>query len=84
MIADNLGVDIWSSLVDEGVAYGSARMAAKAVGSDARAWDKLTESYRPDPWRGQQYTQWYEEYRQLYRSVKDEYKRIAILLERGE
>jgi len=49
-----------------------------------RAWVKLTESYRPDPWRGQQYTQWYEEYRQLYRSVKDQYKRISTLLERGK
>jgi len=84
MIADNLGVDIWSPLVDEGAAYGSARMAAKAVGSDTSSWVKLTESYRPDPWRGQQYTQWYEEYRQLYRSVKDQYKRISTLLERGK
>ena len=84
MLADNLGVEIWSPLVDEGAAYGSARLAATAVGSDTRAWVKLSETYRPDPWRGQQYTQWYEEYRQLYRSVKDEYKRIAILLERGK
>ena len=84
MLADNLGVDIWSPLVDEGAAYGSARLAAKAVGSDTHAWVKLTESYRPDPWRGQQYTQWYEEYRQLYRSVKDQYKRISTLLERGK
>ena len=84
MLADNLGVNIWSPLVDEGAAYGSARLAAKAVGSDTSSWVKLTESYRPDPWRGQQYTQWYEEYRQLYRSVKDQYKRISTLLERGK
>jgi hypothetical protein len=52
--------------------------------SDTRSWVKLTESYRPDPWRGQEYTQWYEEYRQLYWSVKDQYKHIATLLERGK
>ena len=84
MLADNLGVDIWSPLVDEGAAYGSARLAAKAVGSDTCGWIKLTETYRPDPWRGQQYTQWYDEYRRLYRAVKDEYKHIATLLERGK
>lgn len=67
-----------------GSADGSARLAAKAVGSDTRTWVKLTESYRPDPWRGQEYTQWYEEYHQQYRSVKDQYKRISTLLERGK
>lgn len=67
-----------------GSADGSARLAAKAVGSDTRTWVKLTESYRPDPWRGQEYTQWYEEYHQQYRSVKDQYKHIATLPERGK
>jgi len=58
--------------------------SVKAVGSDTRTWIKLTETYRPDPWRGQRYTQWYEEYRQQYRSVKDQYKHVATLLERGK
>jgi xylulokinase len=84
MLADNLGLEIWSPLVDEGAAYGSARLAAQAVGADTSSWVKLAESYRPDAWKGQQYALWYEEYRQLYRSVKDRYARVATLLERGK
>jgi hypothetical protein len=52
--------------------------------SDARSWVKLAETSRLDPWRSQQYTTWYEEYRQLYWSVKDQYRRIQNLLERGK
>jgi hypothetical protein len=39
--------------------------------SDTRRWVKLAETSRLDPWRSWQYTPWYEEYRQLYWSVKD-------------
>jgi sugar (pentulose or hexulose) kinase len=78
-LASTSGVLSWTK-----AAYGSARLAAKAVGSDTCAWVELTESYRLDPWRSQQYTTWYEEYRQLYWSVKDQYRRIQNLLERGK
>ncbi|MFZ2413433.1 MAG: xylulokinase, partial [Candidatus Cryosericum sp.] len=47
MLADNLSTPIWSPLVDEGAAYGSARLAADAVGVDTSRWVKLVERYDP-------------------------------------
>jgi hypothetical protein len=44
----------------------------------------IVDCTRQDAWRGQQDRLWYEEYRQLYRSVKDQHKRISTLLERGK
>lgn len=83
-VLEQLTIDRNCQVMGVSVSGRFCTLAAKAVGSDTRTWVKLTESYRPDPWRGQEYTQWYEEYHQQYRSVKDQYKHIATLLERGK
>ncbi|MFA5789766.1 MAG: hypothetical protein WC976_01690 [Caldisericia bacterium] len=36
----------------------------------------IVDCARQDAWRNQQYTEWYEEYGQLYRAVKHRYRRI--------
>ena len=82
MLADNLGTPVWSPLVDEGAAYGSARLAANAVGADTTGWVKLVERYEPSEERGRQYDPWFAEYKELYRSLRERFKSTARLTER--
>lgn len=79
MLADNLGTEVWSPLVDEGAGYGSARLAANAVGMDTAGWVKLVERYEPDVARGREYTPWFGEYKELYRALQDRFKMSARL-----
>lgn len=82
MLADNLGTPIWSPLVDEGAAYGSARLAANAVGTDTTGWVKLVDRYEPDEERGRQYTPWFAEYKEIYQSLQGCFRTSARLAER--
>jgi xylulokinase len=82
MLADNLGTPIWSPLVDEGAAYGSARLAANAVGLDTSRWVKLVERYDPDASRRRQYDPWFAQYKELYRALKEQFKDTRRLAER--
>ncbi|MHB8107295.1 MAG: xylulokinase [Candidatus Cryosericum sp.] len=82
MLADNLGTPVWSPLVDEGAAYGSARLAANATGIDTTGWVKLVERYVPDEERGRQYAPWFAEYRELYQALRERFKAAARLVER--
>lgn len=82
MLADNLGTTVWSPLVDEGAAYGSARLAANAVGEDTTGWVKLVERYEPNEERGRQYAPWFAGYKELYRDLREHFKTTARLMER--
>jgi xylulokinase len=79
MLADNLGKQVWSPLVDEGAGYGSARLAANAVGMDTSGWVKLVDRYEPDEARSREYTPWFGEYKELYRALRDRFKVSARL-----
>ena len=82
MLADNLGTPIWSPLVDEGAAYGSARLAANAAGIDTTGWVKLVEHYEPNEEKGRQYAPWFTEYKELYQALRERFKISARLVER--
>src|SRR5450830_534084 len=81
MLADNLGTPVWSPLVDEGAAYGSARLAANAVSLDTSRWVKLVERYDPDEEKGRQYAPWFTEYKELYQALRERFKISARLVE---
>lgn len=81
MLADNLGTPIRSPLVDEGAAYGSARLAANAVGLDTSRWVKLVEQYDPDALRRSQYDPWFAQYKALYRVLKEQFTNTRRLVE---
>jgi len=82
MLADNLGTPVWSPLVDEGAAYGSARLAANATGINTTGWVKLVERYEPDEEKGRQYAPWFAEYKELYQTLRERFKVSARLVER--
>jgi xylulokinase len=82
MLADNLGTPVWSPLVDEGAAYGSARLAANAAGIDTTGWVKLVEHYEPDEEKGRQYAPWFTEYKELYQALRERFKISGRLTER--
>jgi xylulokinase len=79
MLADNLAMEVCSPLVDEGAGYGSARLAAGAVGVDTSGWVKLVERYQPDAARGRAYTARFGEYKELYLALRDRFKASAHL-----
>ncbi|HNW84620.1 MAG TPA: xylulokinase [Candidatus Cryosericum sp.] len=70
MLADCLGLPLWSPLVDEGASYGSARLAAAAAGIDTSGWVKVVERYIPDPSATEAFEPCYEKYKALYDSLK--------------
>ncbi len=82
MLADNLGVQVWSPLVDEGAGYGSARIAANAARMNTSGWVKLVERYEPDDARSHAYTPWFEAYKVLYRALRPCFKTSARLTAR--
>jgi xylulokinase len=79
MLADNLAMEVCSPLVDEGAGYGSARLAAGAVGVDTSGWVKLVERYEPDASRGRAYASRFIEYKELYLALRDRFKASARL-----
>jgi xylulokinase len=82
IIADNLGKSIWLPEVDEGPAYGSARLAAGAVGIDSSSWIRMKKEYRPDESAKKIYDSVFSIYKNLYESIKDNYREISELQER--
>lgn len=82
MLADNLGSSVWNPLVDEGAAYGSARLAANAAGMDTTKWVKLAERYDPDTSHKQQYDPWFAEYKELYGALRERFRDSRRIAER--
>jgi xylulokinase len=82
MLADNLGREVWTPRVDEGAAYGSARLAAEAVGWNTTGWVQLLNRTEPDGGAADLYRDWYRLYQDLYRSLRDRFKDLSQALER--
>jgi len=82
MLADNLGREIWTPRVDEGAAYGSARLAAEAVGLDTSDWVQLVNHTEPDGRTANLYKDRFRLYQDLYLSLRDRFKDLSRALER--
>jgi xylulokinase len=82
MLSDNLGREVWTPRVDEGAAYGSARLAAEAVGWNTAGWVQLVNRTEPDRGIANLYRDWYRLYQDLYRSLRDRFKDLSQALER--
>lgn len=80
MLADNLGREVWTPRVDEGAAYGSARLAAEAVGLNTNGWVQLVNRTEPDGRTANLYRDWYRLYQDLYRSLRDRFKDLSLAL----
>jgi xylulokinase len=82
IIADNLGKEVWSPQVDEGAAYGSARLAAMAMGIESDSWIKLDRYFVPDRERKEVYDVLFEIYKSLYSSLKENFLVLGELQKR--
>ncbi|HNS67969.1 MAG TPA: FGGY-family carbohydrate kinase, partial [Mesotoga infera] len=82
IVADNLGRDVWSPRVDEGAAYGSARLAAMAMGVESDSWIKLDRYFMPDNERKEVYDAIFDIYRKLYSSLKENFMVLGELQNR--
>ncbi len=82
MIADNLGREVWLPGVDEGAAYGTARLAASALGFSSDSWITLESKFSPDLRRKQIYDEVFDIYKDLYRSLKNDFRRLGELQNR--
>ncbi|PNE22487.1 xylulose kinase [Mesotoga sp. Brook.08.YT.4.2.5.1] len=79
IVADNLGKTIWLPEVDEGPAYGSARLASKALGLDSSSWIKMKREYRPNENAKSVYDRVFRIYKDLYISMKERFGEISRL-----
>jgi xylulokinase len=79
IVADNLGKTIWLPEVDEGPAYGSARLASKALGLDSSSWIKMKREYRPNENAKSAYDRVFRIYKDLYISMKERFGEISRL-----
>ncbi|MCI0332828.1 MAG: xylulokinase [Planctomycetes bacterium] len=85
MQADVLGKTVVSMAADEGPAYGVALLAAIGAGefnNIAEACDatvKTKGQTKPNSAARKQYDKGFPEYQQLYRSLRDDFKKIATL-----
>ncbi len=85
MQADVLGKTVVSMAADEGPAYGVALLAAIGTGefnNIAEACDatvKTKGQTKPNSAARKQYDKGFPEYQQLYRSLRDDFKKIATL-----
>lgn len=77
LVADNFAKELWIPRVDEGAAYGSARLAAKALALNTKGWVKLKKKYSPDPERKKIYDDLFDIYKNLYKSLKDDFKSVS-------
>ena len=73
----------------EGAAYGVALLAATSAGAFERVEDvgkaiRITSTARPKKAASAVYDRMYPEYRGLYRSLKDDFRRIAELQEQAK
>jgi len=73
----------------EGSAYGVALLAATGTGAFSsvqeacRACIRVTERCSPDPGRARLYEEYYAIYRALYRQLKDQFRAVASIENRG-
>jgi len=83
--ADIYRQTVWTVSSQEGPAYGVALLAGvgtgvwKSVPEACDATIRTVEATEPDPERVARYDRLYPEYGQLYRSLKDDFARIAAL-----
>jgi xylulokinase len=72
--------------VDEGPAYGAALLATVSAGmydSVQEACDatiRVVETCEPDPERSQRYDEWFAVYRDCYKALATEFRRVAKLI----
>jgi xylulokinase len=81
IVADNLGKTIWLPEVDEGAAYGSARLAAEALGIGTSSWIRMKKEFRPNGDVRAVYDNVFSIYKELYPKIRDSYKKISKLQE---
>jgi len=81
IVADNLGKTIWLPEVDEGAAYGSARLAAEALAIDSSSWIRMKKEFRPNGDVRAVYDNVFSIYKELYSKIRDSYKKISKLQE---
>lgn len=79
MLADNTGLTVSRLAVDEGAAYGSARLAADFFNIDTSSWVKFTENFVPVAGVKNVYSEYFVEYKKLYKSLKESFERISRL-----
>lgn len=71
-----------------GAPYGDAILAGVATGifddlSVAREWAEFVDPMDPDPAEHARYQEYFELYRRLYRHVKDDFRDLAAIRDRG-
>jgi len=76
IISDNFGVIMQRLSVDEGAAYGVARLAAESSGIDTSSWIKVTKSIKPISSNMKHYNKMIKLYRKLYISLKERFQEL--------
>ena len=89
MQADMFKAPVVTINTQEGAAYGVALLAATSAGAFERVEDvgkaiRITSTARPKKAASAVYDRMYPEYRGLYRSLKDDFRRIAELQEQAK
>jgi xylulokinase len=62
-----------------GASYGDARMAADALGVDARGWNPVAERIEPEQPHAALYDELYGVYRRSYLALRDDLHRLGQL-----
>ncbi|MFQ1020727.1 xylulokinase [Tardisphaera saccharovorans] len=89
IIADVFGRPIYTMEVDEGSSYGAAILGAVGAGAFSRVEDavkamvKTKDFAEADAENHRIYDAWYQLYRSLYPSLKDEYKKASQIITTG-
>ena len=77
MIADNFKLPVNRLKVDEGAAYGSARLAGNYSGMNTNNWIEVISTFIPQEKNYNKYDKLFEEYKSLYNSLKKDFDIIA-------
>ncbi|OAA31692.1 xylulose kinase [Kosmotoga arenicorallina S304] len=83
IISDNFNKAIQRISVDEGAAYGVARLAAESHGVNTSNWIKITDSIKPYQENAMRYNSFIELYRKLYTSLKERFQELDELYKEG-
>ncbi|HOO31533.1 MAG TPA: xylulokinase [Thermotogota bacterium] len=82
ILADNFKLPVSIPENDEGGAYGAAMLAAKADGisdEEIASWISLKETIEPNPENYARYDVIYEQFKGLYRDLKERFKTVSQL-----
>jgi len=77
MIADNFKLTVNRLKVDEGAAYGSARLAGNYVNFNTDEWIEITDTFNPTESNFNKYDSLFVEYKNLYNSLKNDFDVIS-------